>query len=74
MSFREYIATRQARGNPQGDFLRDARADHALPDAKSWAELRSYLRRQRAIPEAIDAARLVWQSYEARRRFGAFKN
>lgn len=73
MSFREYIATRQARANPQGDFVRDARADGKLPDAESWQELRSYLSSQRAIPEAVDAARLVWQAYQARRRVGAFK-
>ena len=68
MSFKEYIAKRQARDNPQGDFVRDARSSADLPDAESWAELRSYLNRKWACDEAIDAARLVWQSYQAKRR------
>lgn len=74
MSFRDYIGKRQARDNPQGDFVRDARGDTGFPDAESWADLRSYLRGKRAIPEAVDAARLVWQSYQARKRAGAFSD
>lgn len=66
MTFKEYIAKRQARENPQGDFVRDCRDDRNMPDVQSWDELRSYLSRLRACPEAVEAGRLVWQSYQQR--------
>jgi len=64
MTFREYIAKRQARENPQGDFVRDARDDARMPDVTSWSQLHAYLRSIRACPEAVDAGRLVWRSYQ----------
>ena len=63
MTFKEYLANRVARENPQGDFVRDARADRQLPDVATWPELHSYLRSIRAGSETIEAGRLVWQSY-----------
>ncbi|QPQ55096.1 hypothetical protein IC614_00245 [Allosphingosinicella flava] len=71
MSFRDYISNRQARGNPQGDFVRDAKLDPNLPDVESWAQLRAYLERNRACDGAIDAARSVWGSYVAKTRRSA---
>jgi hypothetical protein len=43
MSFLAYVKTCRDGIDPQGDFVRDAREDPHLPDAKTWQELESYL-------------------------------
>jgi hypothetical protein len=43
MSFLAYVNTCSDGIDPQGDFVRDAREDPHLPDAKTWRELESYL-------------------------------
>jgi hypothetical protein len=63
MSFKQYIAKRQARDNPEGDFVRDARADGALPDVQNWAALKAYLEGNGACDGALVAARSVWRAY-----------
>lgn len=68
MRFKEYVAARQVRDNPQGDFIEDARRDKRMPDVESWPELRSYLTRRGGDDDVIDAARLVWVAYCARVR------
>ncbi|TNC93522.1 MAG: Uncharacterized protein FD119_3951 [Stygiobacter sp.] len=65
MTFREYIANRQCRDNPQGDFVEDARRDPRFPDVQSWPDLKLYLARRGACEEAVAAARIVWQGYRA---------
>lgn len=72
MTFKEYIAVRQARDNPQGDFVEDARRDKRMPDVSSWADLRSYLERRGVDDAVLEAAHLVWAAYRARVRSGAF--
>jgi hypothetical protein len=64
MTFQEYLAKRQARDNPQGDFVRDCRSDRAMPDVTTWPQLHFHLRSKRACPEAVEAGRLVWRSYQ----------
>lgn len=73
MTFREYIAGRPCRDNPQGDFVGDVRRDRNFPDVQSWPELKRYLARRGACEEAVAAARVVWQGYRAalRRQAGA---
>jgi len=68
LSFKEYVSKRRLTDTPAGDFVRDARADRALPDAESWEQLHTYLITKGAIPEAIAAARVVWRSYRATAR------
>lgn len=65
MTFREYIAIRRFSDSPQGDFVQDARGDSTFPDVGTWAELETYLTSKGAIEAAIDAARSVWNGYEA---------
>lgn len=68
MTFDEYLANRQARDNPQGDFVLDARGDARMADMKSWDQLRTYLFSRGACQEAIDAGKLVWRSYQLKLR------
>ncbi|MGD9924721.1 MAG: YozE family protein [Pseudorhodoplanes sp.] len=68
MSFREYIQKRTVRDNPAGDFVGDAKRDPNLPDATSWDQLEAYLTRKGAIPDAVRAAKTVWQSYRSMQR------
>lgn len=64
MTFKEYLAKRQARDNIQGDLVRDARSDAKFPDVATWVELKGYLLRRRGSAP-IEAARLVWAAYQA---------
>lgn len=68
MTFNEYIITRQARDNIQGDFVRDAKSDATLPDVTTWAELKRHLLRRNACDGALEAAKLVWSAYQAKLR------
>lgn len=64
-SFRAYVQNATVTDDPEGDFVRDAKADRGLPDAQSWAELRDYLKTRGAVRNAIKAALHVWQAYES---------
>ncbi|MEQ9566823.1 MAG: YozE family protein [Pseudomonadales bacterium] len=68
MAFKDYLAKRRVGDNIQGDFVKDARADRNFPDAKTWAELKSYLRRRNACEGSLEAAQLVWSAYRAQVR------
>ena len=68
MSFKEYVAARRITDTPAGDFIKDAKRDGKLPDARTWPELDTYLRVQSAHGEAVKAARSVWQAYRAAQR------
>ncbi|MCH8113092.1 MAG: hypothetical protein IH905_14255 [Proteobacteria bacterium] len=59
-------------GQPFGDavdrpFVNDAVTDLRLPDPKSWEELEDYIKRTNpdAPADTLNAARHVWQLYEA---------
>ena len=67
MSFRAYLAKRQATEFPASTFIADAQSDDALPDPASWQELKAHLRQRGACMEAQAAVHLVWNSHcEAR--------
>jgi hypothetical protein len=68
MSFLAYVNTCRDGIDPQGDFVRDAREDPHLPDAKTWRELESYLWETHAGDPAIRGAQKVWLDYMADRR------
>jgi hypothetical protein len=59
-----------ARGLPFGEvvdrtFVYDALRDADFPDAKSWDEVESYMRRRdpHTAPETLKAVQLLWQLY-----------
>ena len=68
MSFLTYVKTCRDGVDPRGDFVRDAREDPGLLDAKTWRELESYLWETHAGDPAIRAAQKVWLDYMADRR------
>ncbi len=68
MSFLAYVKTCRDGIDRQGDFVREAREDPDLPDAKTWRELESYLWERNAGDPAIRAAQKVWLDYMADRR------
>lgn len=68
MSFKAYIERRRVTDTPAGDFTKDAKADSRMPDATSWAELKSYLYSRGASDLVVEAARPVWAAYAATRR------
>lgn len=68
LSFTEYLKQRRVTDTPAGDFVRDAKADPRMPDAKSWDQLELYLITRGAIPEAIAAAKTVWKGYISQMR------
>lgn len=63
MTFKEYLSKRRITNTPQGDFTEDARRDEKMPDVQTWDELKSYVRFKTRHPDAMQAARLVWQGY-----------
>ena len=65
MSFKAYVLNRRRGPNPQGDFVEHARSDHAMPDARSWEELRRYLLACGACPGAVRSAAIIWRGYQA---------
>ena len=51
-------------------FVEHAKHDPNLPDAKSWAEWKNYIKEMRVFPgdeariqDAVDTAHLVWKEY-----------
>lgn len=64
MNFKDYLAKRRVRNDPQGTFTADALADSLLPDVGDWGQLQRHLLR-RGQGHAIEAARLVWAGYRA---------
>lgn len=68
IGFHEYLRGRKydfGRSSPAGwAFIARALGDPNLPDATIWAELRNYLQAQGEPPHTIEAARLVWKTYQ----------
>ena len=67
-TFLGYVSAARVSDAPTGDFITDARHDRNIPNAKSWEELRGYLRMKGAGQPVIDAAHAVWQNYRAWQR------
>jgi len=64
MTFKEYLDQRKAGYDPEGDFVRVARADPQLRDASSWAELKSCLQARQVSFHVMDAGQLAWRNYQ----------
>jgi hypothetical protein len=64
----EYIASRKAGANAAGDFLRLARADAALPEIATEAQLLAYVQTKSGPSWTSETARSVWHDYRERVR------
>ena len=71
---KETFAEFLARGLPFGEavdycFVYPALRDPALPDIRTWQDLRHYIvqRHEEAAPEIIKAAQQLWHLYERQR-------
>jgi hypothetical protein len=62
--FRAFLKGRRWNGNLYRQFVDDAEQDRSLPDAASWEQLEAYLKQCEADPQALQAARYVWEQYE----------
>ena len=67
MGFRQFIRSLPVTGS-EADFIRDARRDDELPDARSWRELRKYLVESRLPEVGLGMARRIWLRYEFERQ------
>ena len=65
MGFKSFLKSRASTADPSGDFVADALADAQLPRIDSWEKLHRHLMERGAVPEAIDAAKEVWEEYKA---------
>jgi hypothetical protein len=63
MTFKEYITTRSPKYDEQGDFIRLAKANSALPDVTSWWEMRSHMEASGTPPHVVHAGERVWTNY-----------
>jgi hypothetical protein len=61
--FREFLQSRRPNDWLDRRFVGHALGDGRLPDAGSWRQLETYLNECEAGPEALRAARYVWEQY-----------
>lgn len=70
IDFKSYIESLHKNpNNAAGDFIRDAKRDVHLSNAKNWRELEGYLRDNHSseiIDKVCDAARIVWKRYRSK--------
>ena len=62
--FRAFVEGRQW-GDTLRDFVDHAQDDPNLPDATSWQELETYLKKCEATDKVLGAAEYLWQQYVA---------
>jgi hypothetical protein len=62
--FKAFLKKRRWTDNLNRQFVDDAERDPMLPDAASWEQLETYLNQREAVPQALHAARYVWEQYE----------
>jgi hypothetical protein len=65
--FKAFLKKRRWTADLDRQFVDDAELDPRLPDAASWEQLEAYLREHEAVPNALAAARYVWEQYEKER-------
>jgi hypothetical protein len=65
--FKTFLQKQRWSGDLARRFVDDAEADARLPDPESWEQLQTYLNEQEAVPQALDAAKCVWEQYEKER-------
>jgi hypothetical protein len=68
--FKAFLKQRRWTAELNRQFVDDAELDQTLPDAASWEQLETYLKEHEAVPNAIAAARYVWEEYEKERPGG----
>jgi hypothetical protein len=61
--FRAFLQSRRPDDWLDRRFVGHALGDGRLPDAKSWNQLETYLTEHEAGPEALRAAKHVWEQY-----------
>ena len=61
--FRDFLKSQRPDEWLDRRFVSHALGDGRLPDAESWEQLETYLYEYEAGPEALRAARYVWQQY-----------
>lgn len=64
MTFSEYLASCPARYDAEGDFVRLARGDSAMPDTDSWDVVKAHLEAKGIWPAQIDTGRQIWTAYQ----------
>lgn len=68
VSFKYYLEqgiSRNAFDGPELDFAYDAVNDPLFRDFREWGDLKRYLISEDAVPEAIDAAAVLFQRWKA---------
>ena len=63
-TFRDYVRSAAPVGERAQAFVATAKADPLLPETRSWAELRDYLKARRVGRDAIKNALYAWREYE----------
>ena len=63
-SFREYLRSLSPEKSAIGEFIANAKADKAFPNAESWEELKRHLYKVGANHETTVACRMVWRRYK----------
>jgi hypothetical protein len=64
--FREFLKNRRPDDWLDRRFIGHALGDGRLPDARSWEQLEIHLREHEAGPEALRAAKHVWEQYASK--------
>lgn len=65
ITFKQYLEGRTPSNDALGAFTRMAITDVAMPDATKWITLRYYLEDRAMAQEEIEAAKVLWGSYQA---------
>ena len=68
MSFAAYIRTYPAGDDAAGEFVRNIREDHELPNAETWRQLEAYLSLRGITDRAMVVGKQVWTAYKSRAR------
>ena len=62
-TFQQYLNDWPMTDTAKSDFVRDARSDHRLPEAKSWAELEAHIVSRGADRLGVKASKAVWRGF-----------
>ncbi len=66
MSFAAYLKTYPAGDDAAGEFVRNIRDDHQLPNAETWRQLEAYLSLRGVTDRAMVVGKQVWTAYRSR--------
>ena len=68
MTFKEFLLSRRASHDAQGDFVRLALSDPNLPDVTEWQLLRPYFIDRHGSEGIFEAGGDVWKEFQASER------